>query len=115
MHLPWRRIIRRFGLGDKRNYSDVNFEPATRAASAARGLVLADDPVKMFSIPRVGLNDKNVAAAFERLAVDPPYRAAFADEFDLVIGVPVRTGPEPGVPWNRDTETPVFPCSAATN
>jgi hypothetical protein len=48
-------------------------------------------------LPR--LDNKNIAgAAFEGVAVDRPYAAAFADELDFVVRMPVRPGPEPGLP-----------------
>jgi hypothetical protein len=58
-----------------------------------------------------GLDYKNVSsAALEGLAAYCPNSPAFTDELDLVIRMPVRTGPEPGFPWNRNTETLVLPA-----
>ena len=39
-----------------------------------------------------GLDDKDVSSgAFKRLAVDRPHAAAFTDELDLIIRMPMRT------------------------
>src|SRR6266481_195609 len=50
-----------------------------------------------------GLDDKDVSrAALEGLAVDGPHSAAFTDELDLVIRVPVRTRSRTGLPMEQE-------------
>src|SRR5215813_2896909 len=46
-----------------------------------------------------GLDDKDVATtAFESLATDGPHSAAFTNELNLVIRMPMRTRPGTGLP-----------------
>jgi hypothetical protein len=43
------------------------------------------------------LDDENVpSATFKRLSVHGPHSAAFADELNLIVGMPVRPGPLAG-------------------
>jgi hypothetical protein len=67
-------------------------------------------PNRLEAVDLASFDDKDVSSAtLESVAVNRPHSPAFADELDLVIRTPVRPRPEPGLPWNRNTETLFLP------